>query len=199
MKENFNQAIEWGKKNPIIVIALFTAIVFIFFRGQRPVEPAEVGIGERVRGQAFPQPFEKTAVQYPKELQDAHQEYQPRNEVEKPVAVLTPTPVIPQSLIAKNQPSLIPGWRPLADYNVLGARLYKDVIAAKHAAMVPGVPDRPVANGLIKTVAHGWQTPEQIKVRQYERYSRYRAAGMGEIADKVKRETELAIGQRTGW
>lgn len=192
MKENFNKAVEWGKKNPIVMLVLFGGILFIFFRRPGEVADPEV-VGERVTGQAFPQPFEKyqpadrAAVREPEALQEERQDA-------RPIRMFFETKVVPHET-----PALIPGWRPRIDYDVLTPQLYKDVIARKHAAMVPGRPDRPVANGLIKTVAHGWQTPQQIKDRQYARYARYRDAGDVRHAEKVRRETELAIGQRTGW
>lgn len=186
-KENLSASVEWGKKNPIIVLGLFILLLFIFLREEGREKMDGVGqrltlhpggltpdqLGARVTGQRFPQPeLRRDVVQHPT--------------------------LFPQ-LKEDERPALIPGWRPRVDYDLLGSPLYREVIAVKHAAMVPGVPDRPRANGYIKTVAHGWQTPAEIMARQQVRYDRYRRAGQVEYAEKVRRETELAIGQRVGW
>ena len=199
-KQNLETGVEWGKKNPLIVIGLFLVLVYVFFARQREEAPAtgvvgDTGIGQRVTGQAFPQPFptetregRRDVVTMPSLLPETLWQERPAR-----------TEVIVTQVAAQQEPALIPGWRPRLDYDILGSQVYQEALAKKHTAMVPGVPDRPVANGLIKTVAHGWQTPQEIMARQKVRFDRAYQAGRMDIAEKVRRETELAIGQRVGW
>ncbi|HSW57603.1 MAG TPA: hypothetical protein VLH15_04325 [Dehalococcoidales bacterium] len=63
-KEYPAKAAEWGRKNPIVVIALFGGILIIFFGGRRQAAAAPAAIpGQeaRVRGQAFPQALPRPA------------------------------------------------------------------------------------------------------------------------------------------
>jgi len=195
MKENVQKAVAWGKKNPVILVVVFAGIIFIFFRRPGIPTPAETPmIGDKVRGQAFPQPFEKTVLQEPEGYPVSRDDPAPQHvfiEIVQRADAPAPT--------RADAPAPTRAAGRVLDYAVVGAPAYKRAIAEAHARWEPGAPDRAVRNGLIQTAEHGWQTPEQIMARQRVRYDRAKAAGRVDDALKVRRETELAIGQRVGW
>ena len=188
MKENFNKAAEWGKKNPIIVLLLFVGIVWLLMRQPtaRPANAPLPALPSRITGQTFPQ-IGVGARQAP------HVPTRPEEYAE------TPEPINIWSL---GTPVFLPaaGLRGVLDYNVLGHRVYQERIAAAHAAWVPGTPDRITdVAGRILTAERGFETPQAVIERQQIRFDRAMARGDLAAADMVKRETELATGIRTGW
>ena len=188
LKENFGKAVEYGKKNPIIVLILFVAIVWVLMRrsvgrpGLEPL-PALPGAG-RITGQAFPQigaverrEREGHVVERPEELEAT------RDIVDRDDVFFLP-----------------PRGRGVLDYDVVGTRIYREAIAAAHAAWQPGRPDRIVdARGRILTAERGFEAPEDVIARQRVRFDRAIARRDRAAADMVRRETELATGMRVGW
>jgi len=210
MKENFNKAVEWGKKNPIIVLLLFIGIVWLLMRtpAAHPAETPLPALPNRITGQTFPQigggarqalhvPNRITEQTFPQVGGGArpapHVPTKPEEYVETPEPVNIQPPGTPVFLPAA-------GGRGVLDYHVVGPRVYQERIAAAHAAWVPGFPDRITdVAGRILTAERGFETPRAVIERQEIRFDRAMARGDLANADMVRRETELATGIRTGW
>ena len=191
VKERLKAAAEWGKKNPVIVLLLFAGIVWLLIRrpAAAPEELAPLpGLPDAIQGQAFPQvgalpPRQEAAIDR--------------------AAPVDPTIIfIGADMADRHRPGDVvhtPAPGRVLDYRVVGRDVYRERIAEAHRAWVPGVPDRPVADGRILTAERGWETPQAVIARQRVRFDRAVARGDAAAAEMVRRETELATGVRTGW
>jgi len=196
MKENLGKAAEWGKKNPIIVLLLFVGIVWLLMRtpAARPAETPLPALPNRITGQTFPQ-VGGGARQAP------HVPTKPAPHVPTRPEVYVETPE-PVNIQPPGTPVFLPaaGLGGILDYRVAGRDVYRERIAAAHAAWVPGTPDRITdVAGRILTAERGFETPQAVIERQQIRFDRATARGDIASADMVRRETELATGVRTGW
>ena len=216
-KENTKKAIEWGKKNPIVVLAIFGGIVFIFMRRDNEYVPADSSMAqmEAIRGGAFVQPYEKGNLREPDLYPEQHDEI-PR---EAPTEAPREAPrEVPREATTQNQMRSdeifttrgdphyyhIVGnvayspWRANLDHAIVGHTAYTSAIARTHSLWQPGTPTRPQQNGLLLTTK-GWETPQEIEARQQLRYQAAVNRGDAANAAMVRQETEITTGRRVGW
>ena len=120
-KESGQKAVEWVKKNPIIMLAIFGGIVAVVFAGGRRRVSAQpdaaapagleahraglAGLGGRVTGQGAPHPFDETTVPDPVLFTPAPQTADPVQrqififEAAAPVtAAVTPAAITPAAI-----------------------------------------------------------------------------------------------------
>ena len=213
LKENTKKAIEWGKKNPIVVLALFGGIVFIFMRRDNEYVPADSSMAqmEAIRGGAFVQPYEKGNLREPELYPEQHDEIPREAPIEAPREA--PREATPQRQMRSDEIFTTRGdphyyhivgnvayspWRANLDHAVVGHTAYTSAIARTHSLWQPGTPTRPQQDGMLLTT-RGWETPQQIEARQLTRHQAAVARGDAASATLIKQETEITTGRRVEW
>lgn len=169
------------KQNPLMVLGIL-ALIFLVVLFARPERRAE---------EAIPQAkHDKLAMVEPP--------IYPQNIGALDIGYLFEDVIIRQEMLAAQIAGIHDALRadrvePVIDYRVDPQRYVEQILGGAH------IPPRPRKNDKIWVAEGRWEPIDNVKKRQRQRFERALARGDKQTAEVVRKETELALGQRLVW